>query len=200
MGVLSHRQVLCVAAACCMTCGFLKMLWSLRPPVVNSPRHSVSEVRLLPISSKPLPQATSNTGREKAIIYKRAVPSPHDVFAREPQKSGIELYSETPDPSPTDPSTYDVAPTPSLRIRIDPQTLRAAGGVGSQAREQLRSVAPLSPARRFENSVALAQTPDCLSTEALRHAPPDILGVGVSGLLVVPTWIGAGAKGKCAIP
>ncbi len=39
--------------------------------------------------------------------------------------------------------------------------------------------------------------PSCMSADALKHEPPQLLGIGVSGILVVPSWLKATVTGKC---
>jgi hypothetical protein len=54
-----------------------------------------------------------------------------------------------------------------------------------------------TPQRRIDRTFKDAEIPSCLTTDALKFAPPVIGFVGFGGVLALPFWLNAIGTGKC---
>jgi hypothetical protein len=86
-----------------------------------------------------------------------------------------------------------------LDLTLSSEKARSLAGVGSLTRDDLRQRGAVDTTSAVQKALKQAETPSCLKANALKHEPPNILGVGVSGILVIPSWITATAKGKCIV-
>lgn len=183
--------------------GFLAALWTWGPrDIASRTGGETITIRLLTGAQPRVPSTSRKLDPDRSIPSAQ-LPAIDLPESRGPSEDAIggspsapthshEAAREIAPPGPTSPGVLDLA--------LSAEQLRTATGIGHHSRSQLTSLAKPTAEQRFSRSMQAAQTPDCLSTEALRHAPPEVLGVGVRGLLVIPTWIEAGAKGKCAMP
>lgn len=93
-------------------------------------------------------------------------------------------------------------PAAPLRVRVsDPAVIRTAVKAALAA-----SPAPARDTGRILSGDAQsglsqafdeARVPGCLNPDALKHQPAKIGFIDLSGILVVPFWLAAVARGKC---
>jgi len=98
----------------------------------------------------------------------------------------------------------DAPPPPApLRARVsDPAVIRAAvqealiPGDAAPPRGDGRVLSGDAHAG-FTRAVDAARVPGCLNTDALKHQPPKIGAIDFGGLMALPFWLTAIARGKC---
>jgi hypothetical protein len=111
---------------------------------------------------------------------------------------------------PTSPPAAGPAAEPAQdidnRLKLDDKAIARAYRDGRSDLQKMADAAgktlelpPLSKMQKFDAAMAEAAVPDCfaLGQDPLKHNPPKLGQVALSGLLVIPFYIEAIAKGKC---
>lgn len=91
----------------------------------------------------------------------------------------------------------DALPAAPLNLTPSAAAMRGAIGVASLTRQHIAEASPNDGRSALERAMDQGAKPGCMSADALKHEPPQLLGIGVSGILVVPSWLKAAVTGKC---
>lgn len=202
------ERLVCAALAGAATLLLFAVFWlttAWRAGMAGTPAASVVTLRLLPLPLAPLlplspPDAERRWVRTQQVevlrsatladtITKAVAGAPREIVDTGPPAS-LEAAASAPAPANE---------APALNLIASRATLLAAAGAGAQTKTSIRANSP-EYISATEQAVRAAERPECLSREALRHQPPTLLGIGVSGILVIPSWIKAGVTGKCGLP
>lgn len=188
------RRVPALLAAVAITASYYFLLtWNAAAPAPRGAGAGSLRMRIVPFAEPSRPQQRqSSRSVERSITP--VTPSPlHGERASTGQP--LAPAHDRPADSPAETATVERA-TP-LVLTPSRSDLRAAAGVGSLTRQDIARLAPNDTRSPLERAMDAGSKPDCLSAEALKHEPPQLLGIGVSGLLVAPSWLKAAATGKC---
>lgn len=192
------RRIPAGAVAVTVTVTCFLLLTSL-PATLNkqvAPFGPSMQLRIVP----PAPPKTRRSDiiavRQKGDIVKsvKTIPTAEQEFGSEDEQPGDTKVPKAAEVNAVAASPLSLAP---LDLTPSKSAIHNALGVGSLARHNISQTTPNDARSEMERAMSLAAKPDCLSADALKHEPPQLLSVGVSGILVIPSWLKAAAIGKC---
>jgi hypothetical protein len=121
----------------------------------------------------------------------------HGPLLARPTADGQPGVDEPDMPADAPGDALPTASTSPLNLTPSVAAIRGAVGAASLTRQHIAQASPNDSRGALERAMDQGAKPGCMSADALKHEPPQLLGVGVSGILVVPSWLKAAVTGKC---